>query len=123
MIDPRQIKAEAQEATAKAAKAKKHPYVIFNQEEIEDYRDGHKPFPFPMIGDYIPPSWERVEELFCDSSGLGSSGEAALTKEQLCAKLVKYLGSKDTYGFAITQAGQFQVYVGVYKKVKPAKKK
>jgi hypothetical protein len=80
------------------------------------------PFPFPFIGDYIPEGWEQARDidgdpvtLFCDSSGFGSESEPALTVKQLIGKLREYKRSGDSYGFAITQVGQFQVYVGVFK--------
>ena len=69
-----------------------------------------KVFKCPNLGDYVPKGWEKIEDLFVDSSGWGSLGEPALTKEQFLAKVRK------GFGYAITERGQFQVYIGVFKK-------
>ncbi len=67
--------------------------------------------PIPDIGDDRPEGWELEEELFVDSSGWGESGEAALTVDEFTEKI------KAGYGYATIAHGQFQVHVGVFKKV------
>lgn len=72
----------------------------------------------PFLGDYVPEGWERVPEiepLFVDSSGFGSAGEPALTLAEFSRKLAAFKKSGDNYGFAIIEAGQFQVYIAVYR--------
>lgn len=54
--------------------------------------------------------WNLVDELFVDSSGFGQPGEAALTIEQFYGRI------KAGYGYGVVDAGQFQVYVGVFEK-------
>jgi len=57
-------------------------------------------------------------DLFCDSSGLGSPDEPALTKNQAIqrtAVLIDEYENEQLY-CGITGIGQFQVYVTVYKK-------
>lgn len=111
MLSIQYIRAESDRAARLAARANKQPYVIYDEEEV----DTTKTWPFPFIGDFVPKGWEKVDELFVDSSGFGSESEPALTQRGLRAKLKEYLVSDDTFGFAITQCGQFQCYVGVYK--------
>jgi len=86
---------------------KRTPY-LFKKED----RDHFPPFPFPNIGDFRPKGWELTESYFVDSSGFGSDNEPALTVRQFLKKL------QDGFGYAIIEEGQFQVYVGEFKKVK-----
>jgi hypothetical protein len=93
-------------ATASSARRNKKPFLL-TEEDLESM----PPFPFPKLGSYCPEGWELVEELFCDSSGCGQPNEPALTVKQLLEKL------EPGYGYAITREGQFQVYLGKFKKV------
>ena len=113
MMDPSTIRSMSDRAARKAARAKKTPYVPYDTDEV----NGWSSFPFPFIGSYLPEKWEKVDSLFCDSSGFGQPGEPALTQDQLKSKVRAYLALDGTYGFAVTEAGQFQCYVGVFKKV------
>ena len=66
----------------------------------------------PFLGDYVPPGWKLTDKTyFCDTSGMGQPGERALTMEEFA----KELGAD--YGYAITEAGQFQCYVAQYESV------
>ena len=59
--------------------------------------------------------YEYIQNLFADSSGLGQPDEASLTPSQLIKELgdiVKEYGTVHTF---ITEAGHFQVNIGVYK--------
>lgn len=82
------------------------PFLVEDREQIE----AMPPFPFPAIeGDDLPDEWEPTGTvLFCDSSGFGLPGEPALTPEQLRAEL------RVGYGYAITDMGQFQLYVSEF---------
>lgn len=60
--------------------------------------------------EYKPVGWEFAEDLFVDNSGFGQPGDAALTGTQFIAKV------KKGFAYAITDVGQFQVYVSVFKK-------
>lgn len=103
------IEQESRKAAAKASKSNKIPFIV-EQEDIDFWRDYQRQLPFPNLGTYVPKGWEKVDELFCDSSGMGAENEMALTYNQLIEKL------EAGKGYAITQAGQFQVYVGVFEK-------
>jgi len=105
MLSLEYIKSESQKAARKAAREKKLPYII----EAEDM-----PFDkfsaFPYLGTYIPKGWKKITDHFVDSSGFGSDSEPAMSIKQFQSKLV--VG----HGYAVTEAGQFQVYVGEYVK-------
>ena len=106
MMSLAQIAEESRKQARKAARLHKQPYIF----EEED-RAHLPPFPFPNIGDYRPKGWELVRELFVDSSGFGSESEPALTVERFIREL------KPGMGYAIIEAGEFQVYVGEFKKL------
>lgn len=62
--------------------------------------------------------YSEVETLFCDSSGFGHSGEAALTKDEALNKAQALIDSnREQLYCALSDIGQFQVYVTIYKKV------
>lgn len=97
------IRSMSEKATQQASKSQKTPYVAF-----KDQDEGV--FGCPMLGDYVPDGWEKVETLFVDASGFGQEGESALTKDQFIRKV------KSGFGYAIVESGQFQVYIGVYRR-------
>jgi hypothetical protein len=103
MYDLATIQAMNRDASRIACQKNLVPYVVW-----EGDKNLFPPFPFPKLGDYIPKGWKKVNEYFCDSSGLGSEDEPALTIREFKNKLV--VGR----GYAITSEGQFQVYVGEY---------
>lgn len=98
-----QIQTESRLAAARAALDDERPFIV----EAEDLK-AMPPFPFPFIGEYIPEGWRKVESYFVDSSGFGQPGEPALTVEQFLPRL------KVGRGYAVTEAGQFQIYIGEY---------
>ena len=100
------------QAARKARRGKREPQVV-SAEEIDNF----PPFPFPHLGPYVPAGWERVEDAtwFSDSTGWGRSDEPALTVEQLKNELRQYVAENPDHGFAIVEAGQFQLYVGAYR--------
>lgn len=66
--------------------------------------------------------YELIKEFFVDSSGFGLDNEPALTKNQFELELYKAIRDNDENGTKkltakITGVGQFQVYVGLFKKV------
>lgn len=87
-------------------------------------QDGKQPLVFngncemlkkiPNLGDYRATKygWKMDKVYFVDSSGMGRVGERALTFNQFCKKCV--IGK----GYAIIEAGQFQVRIGEFRKVK-----
>lgn len=104
------IKSLSEKAAYKSRRLGRVPYVIPDQEMIETFRrNGQVPFCF--LGDYCPEGWEMIDTLFCDSSGWGSESEPALTFNQMCDRL------KPGLGYAVIEQGQFQCYVGVFRKL------
>lgn len=66
----------------------------------------------PNLGDYRATKfgWKMVNTYFVDSSGMGRVGESALTFGQFIDK------AKVGRGYAIIEAGQFQVHIGEFVK-------
>lgn len=112
MMDLQTIKRVNEEKARESKENKIEPFVIESQEQIESF-DG---FPFKHIGDYRPKDWELVETYFVDGSGFGRDDEPSLSLRQFLKKL------KVGFGYAIIEAGQFQVYVGEFKKIGVDKK-
>jgi hypothetical protein len=76
------------------------------------------PIPFPNLGSLEPDGWERTDALwFVDKTGYGHDGEAALTVEQFKRELRHYVHENPGHGFAITEEGEFQVYVSAFRRV------
>lgn len=105
MMDLKTIQAMSREAGEKAAKHHKHPYM-YEKDDVGRF----PPFPFPNLGDYCPPNWEREETYFVDKWGLGRDDEPALTIPRFCQLL------KPGKGYAIIEEGEFQVIVGEFTK-------
>lgn len=130
----RQMNKEAGKRSKKAGKVPK----IFTRLEKDRINDGDfSPFSrIPNLGDYCPQDWVRVNiedeglptckmypgdnegygAYFVDASGWGDPSEPALAPSQLL-EVVKEINSKGSYGFAICERGQFQIKIGVYKRV------
>ena len=66
----------------------------------------------PFVGDEPIDGYHEIDSLFVDSSGFGQRGEMALTIDQFIEKI------KAGLAYGVTDAGQFQVYVGVFERVK-----
>ena len=64
----------------------------------------------------VPKDFEEVETLFCDSSGLGSESERALTKNSLIDKVSQLTEEHWTLYGGLTGIGQFQVYLTLWKR-------
>ena len=90
------------------------PHVYTSLEEIWT----SDRFPFPDLSEN--PSvegWEQIGDAwFIDHSGFGRKDEPALTLDQFRVKLAMYVAEHPDHGFAITDVGQFQLYVSVYRK-------
>ena len=106
MLDISTIRRMSREAAKKAASEGLEPYILWPGEE-----DDFPPFPFPFIGDYRPKGYRLCKKYFVDSSGLGAEDEPALTID----RFIKCL--KPGRGYAVIEAGQFQVIVGEFKKL------
>jgi len=104
-----------QQAARKARKRRRTPFVPAGPEAVEGWP------PFPSLGDYDPPGWERTEESwFVDKTGWGRNDEPALTLEQLKRQLQEYIVVNPGHGFGITEEGQFQLYVTAFRPVEGA---
>ena len=103
MYDLATIQAMSEEAALTAEEEGQEP-AVYNG-------DFEAICPIPNLGTYIPEGWDKVNEYFVDSSGFGTEGEPALTIEQFKSKLIK------GRGYAVIEAGQFQVYVGEFEQV------
>lgn len=64
-----------------------------------------------------------ITELFCDSSGLGQEGESALTQNKLIQEVKNLIAEHGTLTAKITGSGQFQVYLGLFKRTGEAHSK
>jgi len=82
----------------------KQPYVASTSTDFDAIRQ------IPNFGDYRPKGWKLGEVYFVDSSGMGQEGESALTINQFLKEV------KAGKGYAIIEAGQFQVRIGEFKK-------
>ena len=106
MYSPSYIRQLSAEAAASAAEENRVPLVLEDADDITRS---------PNFGDYRPEGWELEEEYFVDSSGFGAPDEPALTLEQLEEAIAEYVGDGN-YGFALTQEGQFQSYIGRFRR-------
>ena len=119
MFAPSTIQDMALRAARKAARNKRVPLVL-EAEDVAILRawkgDGRpmhgtpsRELAIPFLGDYVPKGWTRTEETyFVDSSGFGAPGELALTFARFLDKVIP------GRGYAVVEAGQFQVYVAEY---------
>lgn len=78
---------------------------------LQAKRDGENMLGIPNIGDRRSKTWELIDEFFVDSSGFGQLSEPALTIKEFYAKV------KAGLGYAVIEEGQFQVFIGVFKKI------
>lgn len=101
------------EAAARRARfQKKLPVVLESVEEIDKF----PPFPFPHLGyDCEKVKRERIDTLFCDSSGFGQPGEPALSVDQLKSKLKELVKEHGAIYAAIEEVGQFQLHLAIWK--------
>jgi len=101
MYDLATIRKMERETGRHAKKEKFEPLVArYNGDELI--------FKCPDLGNYIPEGWRLIQEFFVDKSGFGQPGEMALTASQFISKV------REGLGYAITQTGQFQVYIGEF---------
>lgn len=119
MMDLATIRNMSRDAAATAAEEDRIPFAV-EREDLEDWKAtlamGKLPkLPFPSIGDHVPAGFEIIEdgELFVDSSGLGSESDPAITIRSLIMDHIQ-----PGFAYAITSIGQFQIYIGKFRKVK-----
>ena len=103
------IKSMNQEAMQQALNEGKLPINVFVGDSEYIY-DIDKVRNIPNIGDLRPEGYVLEKTYFVDSSGFGSEHEPALTFNQFLQVL-----RSDRY-YAIIEAGQFQVYIGEFRR-------
>jgi len=121
MMDAETLKAMNRERATKAARFKKVPFLV-EEENIKGFRreweTGTLSFPFPNLGDYRPDGYELVNTHFAASQSPGSGvdttsgqievGELAMTIPEFLDHLVP------GRHYALIDEGQFQVHVGEF---------
>lgn len=60
--------------------------------------------------------YELIKELFVDSSGFGSTNEPALTEDSMYYHIKRTIEKHGRLFATITSVGQFQVYLGLFKR-------
>ncbi len=85
--------------------------ILLEFNEVEDLFKSRNLDAIDMEG------YEEVETLFCDSSGWGHSGEAALTQNESQNRAQTILDENEEQLYCgLTGIGQFQVYATIYRK-------
>ena len=105
MMSPEYIRAMEQEQANKAAADGIEPLMVWKGDDRASMR-------IPNIGSHRPEGWELVQEYFVDKFGMGAEDEPALTIDQFLGKV------QDGMGYAIVEEGQFQLYVGEFKRTR-----
>ena len=103
-----------QEAADRALGEQSIPYRMDSLDELDEW----PPFPFPHLGyacEEVDKTHDRLDTLFVDSSGYGSVGEAAMTMRAFTDRLCLLSEAHGSLLLAVEEAGQFQVYVAVWK--------
>ena len=112
MWDPSVIRKMNDDYAKKARKEEKGPYILESLDDLDDM----PPFPFPMLGDAADDvDLDKLDTLFCDLSGWGADYEPALTVKQLKARLREMFEEHGTLALAISEHGQFQLQLEVWK--------
>jgi len=111
MISAQQIRSMSSDAAEKAKKEGTEPLVMRTAEYLQRFKERDVTNCIPFLGDYVPEGFYIKDEWFVDSSGFGKEGEPSLTIDQFFKKLFTL---KLPFGLAVTEAGEFQVYVGIY---------
>lgn len=108
MMDIGYIQAINNDMASKAEHLGTEPAQLPFPTVIEDLRS------IPHLGGYVPDGWLRVNTYFVDSSGHGEEGEAALTFQQFVDVVGRTSPEDASTGWAIIEAGQFQVRIGQF---------
>ncbi len=134
MMDLSTINALSREAAERAAEENSMPFVL-TQQDLDAAQSGDlTSIMFPNLGDHVPDGWKRVDlrpwfpednygphgvyytdadgagAFFCDKSGWGRPGEAALTMSELFEVL------RPGFGYGMVEEGQFQCKLGAFER-------
>lgn len=92
--------------------------------KIDESMSSEEALKAPHLG-YACEDWdivyERVDTLFCDSTGLGAPSEPALTKKQLIFEIDDLRRKHGTIRVAIEEVGQCQLHLVVWANHAPKK--
>ncbi len=75
---------------------------------IQATKDGENLTYIPFVGTKLFKKWRKIDDLFVDSSGFGQEGEPAMIVKEFYSQV------KAGLAYGVTEAGQFQVFVGVF---------
>jgi hypothetical protein len=113
MLSYTQVLEISEDAAQRAEELELKPLNIHGFDPDQPLKFIHR---IPFLGNYTPAGWihpELIEDLFVDSTGLDNSGPA-LSVDAFVKILAGYSTAGNTYGFAIVESGEFQVYIRVY---------
>ena len=106
------LEAVNREIAQTAARDGLFPYAPVSADEVTT------PFFCPNIGTLKPRGWKRTgASWFVDKTGHGLDWEPALTWAQFRRQLAGYILRHPGHGFAVTEEGEFQVYVTAFRRV------
>lgn len=106
------IRKLAEEATYLAKVNNLRP-ILSNEAATHWVRNKGKRFNIPLLGDYVPEGWERVEEIgFVDTTGTAKTGDPAMPMSELYERILQHPG----LGLGIIEQGQNKVLVAIYRK-------
>ncbi len=115
MMSLAHIENESRLAAKRAKRQGLKPFPVF-QEDIDEWKRAKYPkICFPYTGDARFRGWKEVERYLVDASGFGNENEPALTLRAFLDVI------ESGYGYAITEAGQFQIYITKYTDVSKKK--
>jgi len=125
------------QAAREARRERREPVIFYNDEDVSE-----SVTTMPFLGDYVPQGWRSAlwtdlpgEDphghghygagqvlLFADATGWGDEDEPALSLRQLVTTVNRmnheaYANGRLTLGWAIWEAGEFQVHIKAYVKV------
>jgi hypothetical protein len=113
MLDLETLRKANDRAARKARRSGVRPYLLTDPAEVESMTS----FPFPYVGDACEDwdeSWDRLDDLFVDSSGFGQEGESALTEARFKKELADMIREHKRVYAALREVGQFQVWVALW---------
>ena len=109
-MDVSAIVAVNEEQAARAAADGAEPWVPSEQ----FVKLGRFPRMIPNLGYHEPGGWTKLEDpWFIDKSGMDKSGPA-LSIDSFHKQWLEYAKEHPSRGYAITEEGQFQVYVSAF---------
>lgn len=144
MMSAETIRTMSRQAARRSAREGVVPLLVDQRDLEADVTLRRSLRGIPFIGDRTPRGWRRLHAatllagagcdhalvpwfsdnpklrksyIQCDSSGFGAPGEPALTQAEFFAA-VRHIGPRR--GYAIVEAGQFQIVIGVFEPIEGA---